>query len=152
MGALHASIGPLANPAGEEIRFPGAGHLAIRRHVPIQHHAEQEALFRVSWNQCRSGFTASAEMVAAVESQAALDLSRSPRMAFVTGLDQHRANAFFKQLQSRSVIRMADSARGDDQASGEADPDWPVHMYGNIARHGGHDPCVRNSSIEMTEV
>ena len=56
MGVLHASIGPLANPAGEEIRFPGVGHLAIRRHVPIQHHAEQEAFFRVSWNKCGSAF------------------------------------------------------------------------------------------------
>lgn len=56
MGALHASIGPLADPAGEEIHFPGVGYLAIRRHVPIQHHAEQEALFRFSWNQCGSAF------------------------------------------------------------------------------------------------
>jgi hypothetical protein len=52
----YPSIGSLEDPSGEKVDFSSIGHFPVGRHVPVQNHAEQEALVRLTRDEGGSAF------------------------------------------------------------------------------------------------
>jgi len=52
----YPSIGSLEDPSGEKINFSSIGHFPVGRHVPVQNHAEQEALIRLTRDEGGAAF------------------------------------------------------------------------------------------------